>query len=103
MHDCQARLSASPVRAGFDDISYNYLIGADGVVYEGRGRNKKSAAAMGWNQNIVSLAFIGLFNNEAPSVDALFAAEIFLQYLVDEGRAIILIATGSIFKTHRVL
>ena len=75
----------SHVSLGNADIAFNYLIGSDGVVYEGRGAHIESAAAYGWNDDIISLAFIGLFNSRPPSDNALYAAQGFLQYLVDHG------------------
>ena len=76
----------SLLSSGSDDIAFNYLIGSDGVVYEGRGSHKQSAATYHWNNRSISLAFLGLFNSRPPSDNALYAAEGFLQYLVDHGK-----------------
>ena len=55
------------------------------MVYEGRGQNKESAAALHWNNKSLTFGFVGLFNSKPPSDDSLFAAEAFLQYMVDQG------------------
>ena len=38
----------------FDDIGYNFLIGGDGIVYEGRGWNKQGAHTKGNNFKKIS-------------------------------------------------
>lgn len=43
---------------GLDDISYNFLIGSDGVVYVGRGWYKQGE---GIDQGAITVAFIGDF------------------------------------------
>lgn len=68
-------------RAHFDDIAYNYLIGNDGNVYEGRGWKYQGAIAKGVNAGSINIAFIGVFNNQLPSQDALDAAKLLLDKL----------------------
>lgn len=46
---------------GLDDISYNFLIGSDGVVYVGRGWYKQGE---GIDQGAIIVAFIGDFYNK---------------------------------------
>ncbi|KPP63842.1 hypothetical protein Z043_117865 [Scleropages formosus] len=60
---------------GFDDIGYNFLIGRDGTVYEGRGWGVVGAHAKGHNHNSVGIAFMGNFNDEAPSSAALSSTQ----------------------------
>ncbi|XP_055380701.1 peptidoglycan-recognition protein LF-like [Condylostylus longicornis] len=51
---------------GFDDIAYNYLVGGDGAIYEGRGWNKVGAHTKGFNVDSLCIAFIGTFNTVVP-------------------------------------
>ncbi|GJQ80201.1 putative peptidoglycan-recognition protein, partial [Trypoxylus dichotomus] len=45
----------------WSDIGYNFLIGSDGRIYEGRGWGKIGAHARGWNTNSVGICFMGMF------------------------------------------
>ena len=67
-----------------DDITFNYLIGQDGVVYEGR-VDVQSAAAYHWNAKAITIGFLGTFIDSTPNDDSMFVAQYFLQYLVDTG------------------
>lgn len=69
---------------GWDDIGYNFLVGGDGAVYEGRGWNKEGAHTKGYNRQSICIAFIGLFNTLVPSERQLKAAEILIQMGVDD-------------------
>ncbi|XP_050090116.1 peptidoglycan-recognition protein LE-like isoform X6 [Anopheles aquasalis] len=44
---------------GFGDIGYNFLVGGDGQIYEGRGWNKQGAHTRGYNGISQGIAFIG--------------------------------------------
>ncbi|XP_058987841.1 peptidoglycan-recognition protein LC isoform X4 [Musca domestica] len=50
-----------------DDIIYNFLIGADGNVYEGRGWDYRGSVIQGYNDDSISLAYIGSFKKQMPS------------------------------------
>lgn len=39
---------------------YNFLVGGDGLIYEGRGWGKKGAHTFGFNSQSVGIAFIGI-------------------------------------------
>lgn len=65
---------------GWDDIAYNFLIGGDGHVYEGRGFDKYGACVKGFNIDSICIAFIGTFTNVAPTNRQL---EIAQQLLLD--------------------
>ncbi|XP_055384729.1 peptidoglycan-recognition protein LF-like [Condylostylus longicornis] len=65
----------------YDDISYNFLIGGDGSVYEGRGWDKVGVHTRGYNQISIGIAFIGNFNEIEPNKNQLEAAKL----LIDEG------------------
>lgn len=66
----------------FDDISYNYLIGNDGNVYEGRGSNYQGALVRGFNAGSIGIVFMGSYIKELPSEPALVAAKSLLEQLV---------------------
>lgn len=51
---------------GWNDIGYNFLIGGDGAVYEGRGWTKEGAHTLGFNNISLGVAFIGTYINMAP-------------------------------------
>ncbi|XP_037335481.2 peptidoglycan recognition protein 5 [Pungitius pungitius] len=56
---------------GFDDIGYNFLVGGDGAVYEGRGWGVVGAHAKGNNHDSLGIAFIGNFKEDTPSREAM--------------------------------
>jgi peptidoglycan recognition protein LC len=51
----------------WDDIGYNWLVGGDGSVYEGRGWDKQGAHTKGYNSGSVGIAYIGTFNKIVPN------------------------------------
>lgn len=65
---------------GWDDISYNFLIGGDNYVYEGRGWHKLGACAKGFNDDSICIAFIGTFTNIAPTDQQLEIAQQLLRF-----------------------
>uniref|UniRef100_A0A4W5JJP4 Peptidoglycan recognition protein 5 n=1 Tax=Hucho hucho TaxID=62062 RepID=A0A4W5JJP4_9TELE len=69
----------------FDDIGYNFLIGEDCTVYEGRGWGVVGAHTKGNNHNSLGIAFMGNFNNESPSPAALSSVKQLLQCGVSQG------------------
>lgn len=60
---------------GWADIGYNFLVGGDGQVYEGRGWGRQGAHAPGYNNQAMGIAFIGLFTQQLPTAAALQAAQ----------------------------
>ena len=56
---------------GFVDIAYSFLIGGDGVVYEGRGWNTEGGHTCGFNKQSYAICFIGNFADELPDKLAL--------------------------------
>ncbi|KAM4627099.1 peptidoglycan recognition protein 5 isoform 1-T1 [Polymixia lowei] len=46
----------------FDDIGYNFLVGGDGTVFEGRGWGVIGAHTKGNNHDSLGIAFMGNFN-----------------------------------------
>ena len=55
---------------GWDDIGYNWLIDAEGVIYEGRGDERLGAHFSCMNGNTVGICMIGDFRNVDPSAAA---------------------------------
>lgn len=69
----------------WDDIGYNFMIGGDGAVYEGRGWDKvgahtlgefsistpktvlKFSLLLGYNTGSIGIAYIGTFNSKEPN------------------------------------
>lgn len=49
------------------DISYNFLVGGDGNVYEGRGWEKVGAHTKDRNNGTLGIAFIGDFRDHLPN------------------------------------
>ncbi|XP_030008861.1 peptidoglycan recognition protein 5 [Sphaeramia orbicularis] len=70
---------------GFDDIGYNFLVGGDGTLYEGRGWGVVGAHAKGNNHDSLGIAFLGNFNNDTPSREALQSVKRLLQSGVSHG------------------
>ncbi|KAM9481613.1 peptidoglycan recognition protein 5 [Clarias gariepinus] len=69
----------------FSDIGYNFLVDQTGVMYEGRGWGIIGAHAKLHNHNSVGVAFMGNFNDESPSLQALSAVRALIQHGVAEG------------------
>uniref|UniRef100_A0A8C0H7D3 Peptidoglycan-recognition protein n=1 Tax=Chelonoidis abingdonii TaxID=106734 RepID=A0A8C0H7D3_CHEAB len=67
------------------DIGYNFLIGGDGRVYEGRGWRTVGAHAYGWSHRSLGFSFLGNFSNRIPSAAALNAAKSLIQCAVKRG------------------
>ncbi|XP_037806815.1 peptidoglycan recognition protein-like isoform X2 [Lucilia sericata] len=70
---------------GWDDIGYNFLIGCDGNVYEGRGWNVVGVHTYGYNRRSLGIGFIGSFSRSLPSQKALEACKNLLKRGVEEG------------------
>ena len=59
---------------GWWDIGYNFLIGEDGRVYEGRGWDAVGAHTLGYNSVSIGIAFIGDFRGRSPNAAAIRAS-----------------------------
>jgi N-acetylmuramoyl-L-alanine amidase len=46
---------------GWDDIGFNFVVGEDGNVYEGRGWNAVGSHAVPYNGNSIGICVIGDF------------------------------------------
>uniref|UniRef100_A0A8C8SRR2 Peptidoglycan-recognition protein n=1 Tax=Pelusios castaneus TaxID=367368 RepID=A0A8C8SRR2_9SAUR len=72
-------------KKGWPDIGYNFLIGEDGRVYEGRGWHTIGTHTKGWNEKSLGFSFLGTFFYRAPNATALNAAESLIQCAISEG------------------
>ena len=60
---------------GWDDIGYNFLIGADGRVFEARGWNRVGAHTKGWNDVAIAFSVMGNYMDHNPSAAAIDAVQ----------------------------
>ncbi|EHB00849.1 Peptidoglycan recognition protein [Heterocephalus glaber] len=71
---------------GWCDVGYNFLIGEDGLVYEGRGWNTKGAhSGPNWNSKSIGISFMGNYMERVPPKRAVRAAQNLLACGVDRG------------------
>ncbi|XP_075155447.1 peptidoglycan-recognition protein SC2-like [Haematobia irritans] len=82
---------------GWDDIGYNFLIGGDGLVYEGRGWNVVGVHASGYNSLSIGISFMGNYNNDKPNAAQITAAKELLAAAVSRGQ----IVSGYTMYGHR--
>ncbi|XP_023167280.2 peptidoglycan-recognition protein SC2-like [Drosophila hydei] len=82
---------------GWADIGYNFLIGGDGAVYEGRGWNAVGAHATNWNSKSIGISFLGNYNNNKPTAAMISAAKGILADAVSRGQ----IVSGYTLYGHR--
>ncbi|CAN8009282.1 unnamed protein product, partial [Ixodes pacificus] len=59
---------------GWDDIGYNFIIGFNGLVFEGRGWDQIGAHTVGFNDKSVSYGFVGDYSSHVPDEVMLQAA-----------------------------
>ena len=71
---------------GWDDIAYNFLVGGDGNVYEGRGWDVEGAHTFKFNHRSIGISFIGTFTNDKPTPEQLAAAQSLIQFGVKNGK-----------------
>uniref|UniRef100_A0A3B5KTQ7 Peptidoglycan-recognition protein n=1 Tax=Xiphophorus couchianus TaxID=32473 RepID=A0A3B5KTQ7_9TELE len=69
----------------FDDIGYNFLVGGDGSLFEGRGWGVMGAHTKGHNGDSLGIAFMGNFNNDTPSKEAILSVKQLLMSGVLQG------------------
>uniref|UniRef100_A0A903WPT8 Peptidoglycan recognition protein long class n=1 Tax=Anopheles darlingi TaxID=43151 RepID=A0A903WPT8_ANODA len=78
----------------YDDIIFNFLIGGDAKIYEGRGWNKVGAHTQGYNSKSIGIAFIGNYEYVDKPVDKQMKS---LERLLEHG-----IAGGSLSSNYKV-
>ena len=61
--------------SGWSDIGYNWLIGEDGRVYEGRGWTTVGAHAPNYNSLSTGISFMGSYMDMLPNTAARTAAK----------------------------
>ncbi|XP_043477897.1 peptidoglycan-recognition protein SC2-like [Leptopilina heterotoma] len=79
---------------GWADIGYNFLVGGDGNVYEGRGWDYVGQHTYYYNNISLGLSFIGTFNDYMPPKSQIFAA----QKIIEKG-----VELGKISKNYTLL
>lgn len=67
------------------DIGYNFLVGCDGIVYEGRGWGAVGAHTFGYNNVAIGISFVGCFMNVLPNEAALYQAKALIEHGVAIG------------------
>lgn len=82
---------------GWADIGYNFLIGGDGNVYEGRGWNAVGAHATNWNSKSIGISFLGNYNNDKMTSAQITAAKGLIADAVSRGQII----SGYTLYGHR--
>lgn len=68
---------------GWSDIGYNFCIGNDGSIFEGRGWNYQGLHSPGFNQNSLGVCFLGTFTEQLPSEEAMDALRSLVRCGVD--------------------
>lgn len=69
----------------WNDIAYNFLIGCDGNVYEGRGWRVVGAHTYGYNRKSVGISFIGCFMRDKPPEISIKACKLLIKRGVELG------------------
>ncbi|KAK2162139.1 hypothetical protein LSH36_103g06087 [Paralvinella palmiformis] len=88
-------LQDADFKGGKDDIKYNFLIGQDGVIYEGRGWDVIGQHTIGKNSKSIGVALIGDFSKIEPSQ----ASQDALNSLIVCGKESDKLATGAQMTT----
>lgn len=70
---------------GWADIGYNFAVGGDGRVYEGRGWGRQGAHSPPYNNQSAGVAFLGTFTSALPTVAARNAAQALITCGVNQG------------------
>jgi hypothetical protein len=69
----------------WNDIAYNFLVGADCSIYEGRGWDIIGAHTLDYNSISIGICFIGCYMNKLPPPGVLKMAQEFIRYGVKIG------------------
>ncbi|OWF42249.1 Peptidoglycan-recognition protein SB1 [Mizuhopecten yessoensis] len=80
--------------AGFDDIGYQYVIGGDGTVFEGRGSKYGGSHSPGYNTKSIGVCLLGNFMTTLPSSNAVSSLKKLHTCLQHQG---MLSANNSVF------
>lgn len=71
---------------GLIDIAYNFCVGQDGNVYEGRGWDIQGGDTKTYNAYAINLCFIGTFDNILPNFKSFLAAQELIQCGISKGK-----------------
>nr|XP_053617729.1 peptidoglycan-recognition protein LF-like [Plodia interpunctella] len=85
------------VDQGWGDIGYNFAVGGEGSVYEGRGWSAVGAHAIGFNSISIGIVFIGDWRTELPPPQQLATT----QALIREGVSLGIISPDYKLVGHR--
>jgi hypothetical protein len=69
----------------WNDIAYNFLVGADCSIYEGRGWDIIGAHTLDYNSISIGICFIGCYMNKLPPPGVLKMTQEFIRYGVKIG------------------
>ena len=81
----------------WSDISYNFLVGGDGLVYIGRSWDYEGAHTLNYNNISIGISFIGTFHTSKPTNHQLEVA----QKLLDVGIRLGKISEDYVLLGHR--
>jgi len=70
---------------GWSDIGYNFLIGEDGRIYEGRGFYRQGAHCSNWNSQTLGFSIMGDFSYKLPNQVAIDAAQQLIEHFERKG------------------
>lgn len=85
------RLQGRFFQMGFSDIPWNYLVGSDGSIYEGRGNrffgeiSRRNDSASTFNEIGMLIGFVGNFSGNRPGEKQMKAFETFVGVTMDWG------------------
>lgn len=82
---------------GWADIGYNFLVGEDGNVYEGRGWSLVGAHCVGYNSKSIGISVIGDYTSRKPTAAALNTVKALIQCGISKG----LIRSNYVLRGHR--
>ena len=80
-NDPRAIETTHMVDQGLYDVSYHYIVGFDGVIYEGRNIGARGAHVLGGNTGKIGVVLLGNFNIISPMQDQLDATVGLLLFL----------------------
>lgn len=89
---CKSILTYHTDEQHYFDIGYNFLIGGDGIIYEGVGFYKEGAHTLSYNKQSFGVAFIGNFDqypatqNQIEAAKSLFKLAVEWKFLAEDYR-----------------
>ena len=77
--------SYDQINKNWPDIGYNWLVGGDGLVYEGRGWFIEGSHTINYNQRSIGIAFIGNYDRYQPKQSMVEALDDFIACSIKRG------------------